>query len=171
MPRRRDAIGLLRHLFYEDQDARPAQPSTRRCSERRVLRETSEGSRTFPGALDSERAGVPWTGAFALGFLAAAFSLMPGIEQIVAFGSLTFLVLFATVNALHARSSASRLLERAVAYAGAAGCALAVIGLLYHLASEEPVALLVIGMCFAVLIPSRLAFLRARSDADSGRAA
>ncbi len=117
----------------------------------------------FPQALAKERGAVPWSAVVVLGVLAALFSLMPGIVQIVAFGSLTFLVVFAAVNALHARVSAEGVTERAVAYAGSAGCTLAVLGLLYYLATEELLALLVIGICLALLLPSRLAFLHARA--------
>ena len=116
----------------------------------------------LPHLLECDRDGTPWVAVVALGLLAAVFSLMPAIEQVVSFGSLTFLVVFAAVNLLHARDARTSALDRALAWLGAVGCAAAASGLLYHLATSQRTALLVVVACVAVLAPARLVFERLR---------
>jgi hypothetical protein len=69
---------------------------------------------------------------------------------------------------LHARTSAEGVLERTLAYAGGAGCGIAGVGLLYYLATEEFMALVVIVACVVVLVPSRLGFQNARAVRTKG---
>jgi amino acid transporter len=125
----------------------------------RLTRDVSSAGE-LPRALARARGQVPRTAIVVLGVAAAGFSLMPGIGQLVAFGSLTFLLVFAVVNYLHARRTATRLLEQALAYVGATGSLAAALVLIAYLASNDLAALIVIGVCFATLIPARGLFQR-----------
>lgn len=125
----------------------------------RLTRDVSRAGE-LPLALAKERNGIPRTAILALGVAAAGFSLMRGIGQIVAFGSLTFLVIFAIVNLLHARLSARRPAETALAYIAACGSTAAAGVLLYHLATTDMTALAIIGISIGALVPARALFHR-----------
>ena len=97
--------------------------------------------------------------------LGAAFSLLPGITEIVSFGSLTFLLVFGLINLLHARHTAAPGPDRGLAYVGAAACIAAAGGLLYYLARSDRPALALIGACAAVIAAARAAFVNSRQRA------
>jgi amino acid transporter len=127
----------------------------------RLIRDVSL-ARELPAALGRERHGLPATAIVALALTGAAFSLLPGIVAVVAFGSLTFLLVFALVNLLHARHTAEPGWDRRLAYLGGTACLLASAGLLFQLARAEWPALALIVVCAAVIAAARLAFVRAR---------
>lgn len=127
----------------------------------RLVRDVS-GAAELPAALGRERGGLPVTAIVGLALLGAGFSLLPGIVEVVAFGSLTFLLVFALVNLLHARHTAAPGWDRGLAYLGGAACAVAAAGLLFQLARDDWPALLLIGACAAAIGAGRVAFVRAR---------
>jgi amino acid transporter len=118
----------------------------------------------LPGWVARERGGLPVGAIIALAAVGAAFALLPGITELVSFGSLTFLAVFGLINYLHARRTAERPLDRNIAYVAAAGCLAAALGLLYYLAGNDPAALALIAVCALVVVGSRLAFERGRAD-------
>jgi amino acid transporter len=130
----------------------------------RLIRDVSVAGE-LPGALGRERQGLPATAIVAIALSGAAFSLLPGIVAVVAFGSLTFLLVFALVNLLHARHTASPGWDRGLAYLGGAACLLAAAGLLFQLARSELPALALIGICALAVGAARLAFVRSRRRA------
>jgi amino acid transporter len=127
----------------------------------RLIRDVSVAGE-LPGALGRERRGLPATAIVAIALAGAAFSLLPGIVAVVAFGSLTFLLVFALVNLMHARHTAAPGWDRGLAYLGGAACLLATAGLLFELARSEVPALALIGACALAIGAARLAFVRSR---------
>jgi amino acid transporter len=125
----------------------------------RLARDVS-AARELPAHFARERRGLP-TGAVAwLALLGAAFSLLPGITELVSFGSLTFLLVFGLINAMHGRHTATPGWDRRLAYIGAAACFTSAGGLLYYLASSDRAALLLIGICAAIILAARAVFVR-----------
>jgi len=128
----------------------------------RLIRDVS-GAAELPAALGRERGGLPATAIVSIALLGGAFSLLPGIVEVVAFGSLTFLLVFALVNLLHARHTAIPGWDRRLAYLGGVACGVASLGLLYQLARDDRAALVLICVCAAAIGAGRLAFVRSRS--------
>ncbi len=127
----------------------------------RLARDVSAAGE-LPASLGRERDGLPILALTWLCVLGAAFALLPGISQIVSFGSLTFLAVFALINLMHARHTAAPGTDRGLAYVGAAGCALAAVGLVYDLARSDRPSLALVGGCALVLAIGRIAFVRSR---------
>jgi len=127
----------------------------------RLIRDVS-AARELPAALGRGRGGLPGVAIVSLALVAAAFSLLPGIIAIVAFGSLTFLLVFALVNLMHARHTARPGWDRGLGYLGAATCLGGAAGLLVELARTEPPALALICACALLVGAGRLAFVRVR---------
>jgi amino acid transporter len=127
----------------------------------RLIRDVSAASE-LPATLGRERRGLPAAAIVSIAVLGGAFSLLPGVVGVVAFGSLTFLLVFALVNLLHARHTAMPGWDRGLAYLGGLACSLAAVGLLYQLARDDRAALALICACAAAIGLSRLAFIRSR---------
>ncbi len=132
----------------------------------RLVRDVSAAGE-LPRIVGQERAGLPVAAIVGLAAGGAAFALLPGITELVAFGSLTFLVVFGLVNLLHARRTAERPIDRRLAYIAAAACLAAAIGLIYYLAGHDPAALALVGVCAVALIISRFAFQRTRGRSST----
>ena len=127
----------------------------------RLVRDVSLASE-LPAALARERGGLPIGAVLAIALPGAAFSLLPGITEIVSFGSLAFLLVFGLVNLLHARHTASGSWDRGLAYLGAGACFTATGGLLYYLARSDRAGLVLIGVCAALIAVARAAFVASR---------
>jgi amino acid transporter len=115
----------------------------------------------LPPTIARERHGLPAGAIAGLAAAALAFAMLPGITELVSFGSLAFLIVFGLINYLHARRTAEERIDRQLAYAGGFACLAAAVGLLYYLAREDPLALVLIVVTSAVVIAGRLAFERA----------
>jgi amino acid transporter len=133
----------------------------------RLARNVSKAGE-LPRALGREHSGLPWMSTLVIAVAAAGFSLMPGIEQIVSFGSLTFLIVFAVVNGLHAKRTAAAGGERALAWTGAAGCVAAAGGLIVYLATHQRATLGVAGTVLTVLAIARGIFVALRRRGADG---
>jgi hypothetical protein len=127
----------------------------------RLIRDVSAAAE-LPAALGRERGGLPATAIVAIALLGGAFSLLPGIVEVIAFGSFTFLLVFALVNLLHARHTAVPGWDRGLAYLGGVACCIASVCLLYQLARDDRAALVLICVCAAAIGAGRLAFVRMR---------
>jgi amino acid transporter len=114
----------------------------------------------LPVAFTRERRGLPAGALAGLAAAAAAFAMLPGITELVSFGSLAFLIVFGLTNYLHARRTAEGAADRRLAYAGALACLAAASGLLYYLATETPLALVLVAASSAAVVAGRLAFER-----------
>lgn len=104
----------------------------------------------------------------AVGEAGAAFAMLPGINDLLAFGSITFLAVFTLINYLHARST-DRTRERVLGSIGAVGCTTAIVVVVVELARNNPATLaLIVGCLTAVGFLRFLFTLRAqRSSAEA----
>jgi amino acid transporter len=127
----------------------------------RLVRDVSAADE-LPTALGRERGGLPVAAVAWIAVFGAAFSLLPGITEIVSFGSLTFLLVFGLINLLHARHTAAAGWDRSLAYVGGAACFAAAGGLLYYLARWDWPGLALIGACTAAIAVARAGFVRSR---------
>ncbi len=134
----------------------------------RLVRDVSAAGE-LPARLGREHRGLPAAAILWIAIGGAAFSLLPAITEIVSFGSLTFLLVFGLINLLHARHTASRGLDRGLAYLGAGACIAAAGGLLYYLARSDRAALASIGACAAIIAAARAAFVNSRQRATQHR--
>ncbi len=116
----------------------------------------------MPARLGRQRRGVPAEAIIWLAVAGGVASLLPGITELVAFGSLAFLTVFGLVNLMHARHTARSVLDRSLAVAGATGCALASALLLFELARSDRPALAMICACAAAVVVTRTAYVRRR---------
>ncbi len=127
----------------------------------RLMRDVSDAGE-LPTSLARERHGLPVTAVVWIALLGGVFSLLPGIAEVVSFGSLTFLLVFGLVNLLHARHTAAPGWDRRLAYLGAAACFAAAAALLFELARSDRPALALIAVCGLAICAARLAFVRSR---------
>ena len=118
----------------------------------------------MPARLGRQRRGVPAEAIIWLAVAGGVVSLLPGITELVAFGSLTFLTVFGLVNLMHARHSARPGADRALALAAAAACALASVLLVVELARTDRPALAIIAACAGALVVGRTAYVRHRGN-------
>ena len=125
----------------------------------RLVRDVS-AARELPARLAHERGGLPIAAVLWLAGTGAVFSLLPGITEIVSFGSLTFLLVFGLINLMHARHTAAPGWDRGLAYLGGAACLAAAGGLLYYLARSDREALVLIGLCASIIVTARAVFVR-----------
>jgi amino acid transporter len=135
----------------------------------RLVRDVSAADE-LPARLARERRGLPAGAVIWLALLGAAFSLLPGITEIVSFGSLTFLLVFGLINLMHARHTATPGWDRGLALLGGAACFAAAAALLYYLARSDRAGLALIGACAALIAIARAAFLGSRRRAGRGGA-
>jgi len=127
----------------------------------RLIRDVSEAGE-LPTPLARERLGLPALAVVWIAILGGAFSLLPGIAEVVSFGSLTFLLVFGLVNLLHARHTAEPGWDRRLAHLGAAACFAAAAALLFELARSDRPALALIAACGVAVAAGRLFFVRSR---------
>jgi amino acid transporter len=133
----------------------------------RLVRDVSAAGE-LPARLGRERDGLPVGAVVWIAFLGAAFSMLPGITEIVSFGSLTFLLVFGLINLLHARHTAHAGWDRGLAYLGGTACFAAAAGLLYYLARWDRAGLALIGACAVVIALARGGFVRSRGPNAAG---
>ena len=124
----------------------------------RLVRDLST-NHELPERLGRTHRGLPTTAMLLLSLLAAAFAMLPGIEQLLAFGSITFLGVFGLINHLHARTSERRA-EQVLGHLGTVACGGAVVVVLVRLASTDPATLGLIAGCLVGVGALRLAFVR-----------
>jgi amino acid transporter len=117
----------------------------------------------LPKRFARERKGLPASAIIWLALLGAVFSLLPGITEIVSFGSLTFLFVFGLINFMHARHTATPGWDRRLAFLGGVVCFAAAAGLLYYLARHDRAGLVLIGVCAVLIATARAVFLSSRS--------
>jgi len=120
----------------------------------------------LPNVLGTTRRGLPTTAMWLLAVLAGGFAMAPDVEQLLAFGSVTFLTVFALVNQAYART-ARTVGGQIVGFAGAAACAGAVGVVVVDLARHDPAALAVMGVPVAVVLALRVLYRRTRPHSDS----
>ncbi len=131
----------------------------------RLVRDLSNAHQA-PARLGRTVRGIPTTAMWMLTLLSATFAMLPGINELLAFGSVTFLGVFALVNHLHARS-ADRTTDRILGHLGSIACVTAIIVVFVQLATDDPTALALIAGCLLSVGLLRWVFLRRRSRSGS----
>jgi amino acid transporter len=111
----------------------------------RLVRDLSDAGE-LPASLGRAGSGAPANALWLLSLLGAAFAMMPGVSQLLAFGSVTFLCVFGLVNHLHARTT-DRPRERVLGHVGALACWGSVLVMLVQLALHQPATLALIAGC------------------------
>ncbi|MGE5407762.1 MAG: APC family permease [Syntrophothermus sp.] len=124
----------------------------------RLVRDVSSANE-LPSSLGRERAGIPVVAIVWIALLGAGFSLLPGVTEIVSFGSLTFLLVFGLINLLHARHTARPGWDRGLAYLGGLACCAAAGTLVYYLARYDLAGLALVGATFLLVAIARAAFV------------
>ncbi|MGA8219504.1 MAG: APC family permease [Solirubrobacterales bacterium] len=136
----------------------------------RLVRDVSAANE-LPAALGRERRGLPAGAVLWIAAGGAAFSMLPGITEIVSFGSLTFLLVFGLINSMHASHTAEPGWDRLLARVGAIACFVAAGGLLFYLGRSDRAGLALIAACAAVIAAGRVSFVRAVRLAKRSRPA
>ena len=129
-------------------------------SSARQMRDLADAGE-LPVRLDREVKGLPVAALALLTILGSAFAMLPGILELLAFGSAAFLVVFALVNHLAARTAQTSI-ARIVAHAGSAACIGALVALGFELFKHDRAGLVLIAVCVLGLIGARLAFVAAK---------
>lgn len=127
----------------------------------RLVRDLSD-ARELPARLGRTSHGLPTTAMWMLAMFGAVFAMLPGINELLAFGSVTFLGVFALINHLHART-ADRGAERFLGHLGSVACTAAIVVVFVESATDSPVTLAMIAACLVVVLGLRLAFVRCGS--------
>jgi amino acid transporter len=135
-------------------------------SSARQMRDLADANE-LPVRLDREVNGLPVAALAVLTVLGSAFAMLPGILEVLAFGSATFLAVFALVNYLAARSAQTPI-ARIVAYAGSATCIAAIVALGFELSEHDRPGLVLIAVCVLGLLVTRLAFVGAKHRKPTG---
>ena len=130
----------------------------------RLVRDLSDAGE-LPPSLGRAPSGVPANAMWLLALLGAAFAMLPGLTQLLAFGSVTFLGVFGLVNHLSARTT-DRASERVLGHLGATACAIAIVVVVVQLAVHEPTTLAFIAGCLLGIGALRLAFARTGPTTD-----
>jgi amino acid transporter len=125
-------------------------------------------ARELPARLGRTVRGLPVTAMGALAVLAGLFAMLPGINELLAFGSLTFLGVFGLIDHLHART-AVRPTERLLGHVGSAACAAAVVVTAVQLALDAPLTLALVTVCLVAVVVLRALHVRSQSDARRTR--
>ena len=114
-----------------------------------------------PARLGHARGGLPATATSVLTLIAAGLEMAPGVTQVLAFASVTVLVVFALVNYVHARSTDVRL-ERWLGRLVGSACALTTGVLLARLAAADRAVLVLVLPRFASVGALRAMFVHRR---------
>jgi amino acid transporter len=122
----------------------------------------------LPARLERQSDGLPVTALAFLAVLGAAFAMLPGILEVLAFGSATFLSVFALVNLLAARA-ARRRRDRIMGYVGAMACGGAIVALGIELYGHDRPALALVFGCLLALGLLRVLFVRLRAEGPAHR--
>lgn len=127
----------------------------------RLVRDLSR-ARELPQFAGRESSGVPANAMWALALTGAVFAMLPGINALLAFGSVTFLGVFGLINHLHART-AVRVREKVLGHLGEIACGLAAVVLLVQLGASAPYTLALIVGCLAGVGALWIFFSRTKS--------
>ena len=110
------------------------------------------------------RDGLPVNAMWLLAVLGTAFAMLPGINELLSFGSITFLGVFGLINHLQART-ADGTADRVLGHVGAAACGAAIVVVCVRLAADDPTTLAMIaGTALGVLV-LRLVYVRTHDAA------
>ena len=127
----------------------------------RLMRDAS-ASGELPPSLGRETRGLPIVAMTFIAVVGAAMAMLPGITEVIVFGSGSFLSVYAIVNYLQARTAPART-DRVVAAVAGVACVVALGDLVIDLARHDRPGLAVLIGLVAALAVGRLAFVRRRT--------
>ncbi len=131
----------------------------------RLVRDLTDAGE-LPQVVGRTRDGLPVNAMWLLAVLGTAFAMLPGINELLSFGSITFLGVFGLINHLQART-ADGTADRVLGHAGAAACGAAIVVVCVRLAADDPATLAMIaGTAVAVLV-LRLVYVRTHDATGS----
>jgi amino acid transporter len=113
----------------------------------------------LPARLGRTKGDVPVTAMWLLALVGGLFAMLPGIDQLPAFGSVTFLGVFGLINHAYGRT-ADGTANRLIAHVGSASCMGAIVIVLAELAGTDRLALVLIAATVSVVLCLRLAYVR-----------
>ncbi len=114
--------------------------------------------------------GLPVTAMWMLAGLGAVFAMLPGVNELLSFGSVTFLGVFGLINHAHART-ADTTTSRVLGHIGTVACSAAIIVVGIELARTDRMALALIAATGVVVLVLRFVYARTRPDAGADQAA
>jgi len=127
----------------------------------RLMRDAST-SGELPPALGRETRGLPVIAMAFIAIVGGAMAMLPGITEVIVFGSGAFLSVYAIVNYLQART-APRPTDRIVATVAGFACVAALADLVVDLARHDRPGLAVLIGLVVTLAIGRFAFVRGRA--------
>ncbi len=124
----------------------------------RLIRDLT-AAKELPAQLGQTRNGLPVRAMGMLAVMGALFAMSPGINELLAFGSVTFLGVFGLINHAAAQTATTSG-GRVVARVGSVACAVAIGVVCVELASTDRLALALIAVSAALLLVLRAAYVR-----------
>lgn len=126
----------------------------------------------LPASFSKSRRGLPANALVLLALMGGAFAMMPGILQLLVFGSAVFLAVFGITNYLAYRVAETPL-QKAITTLAWLSCLAALVVLFAQLVRHDHSTLLLIIVCSTVVTGGRLAFVwhRRAQLPDAGPAA
>ncbi len=112
----------------------------------------------LPSGFAKSRHGLPVSALLMLAVFGGAFAMLPGIQQLLTFGSAVFLAVFAVTNALAYRV-AETTTQRLISGLGCLATTAAVAILFIQLLKHDHGTLVLIVFCLAVISLARLVFI------------
>lgn len=116
------------------------------------------GNGELPASFGKSRRGLPTNALILLALMGAAFAMLPGILELLVFGSAVFLAVFGITNYLAYRVARTPL-QKAITTLAWVSCLAALVVLFIQLARHDHATLLLIVVCSAVVTGARLAFV------------
>ena len=113
----------------------------------------------LPAGLGRTKDDVPVTAMWLLALLGGLFAMLPGINELLAFGSVTFLGVFGLINHAYART-ADGTGSRLIAHVGSISCVGAIVIVLIELARTDQLSLGLIAVTISVVLCLRLVYVR-----------
>ena len=134
----------------------------------RLVRDLGDAGEV-PPLLGHTVRGLPMAAICMLAGFGAAFAMLPGINELLAFGSATFLGVFGLINHLHARMPETPG-ARILGHVGSIACVAAIVVVFAQLANDDPTTLVLIAGCLTTIAGLRWLFVRqSRSSPPSAR--
>jgi amino acid transporter len=123
----------------------------------RLVRDAST-SGELPALLGREHDGLPIVAMIFISVAGGGMAMLPGITEVIAVGSAAFLGVYTLVNYLQARTAPSRR-DRVLATIGCAGCVAGIGALVYELARDDRLGLVLLVAFATTVAVARVVFL------------
>ena len=126
----------------------------------RLVRDAG-ASGELPRILGREHDGLPIVAMVFISIVGGGMAMLPGITEVIAVGSAAFLGVYMLVNYLQLRTAPLRR-DRVIAFIAFAGCIAAIGALVYELARDDVLGLVLLVGFSATVAIARIVFVRRR---------